>query len=48
VSAIASPYPTPAAEQLRPTGLLRWVTTVDHKDIGVLYLVTSAAFLLVG
>jgi len=22
----------------KPTGLLRWVTTVDHKDIGILYI----------
>jgi cytochrome c oxidase subunit 1/cytochrome c oxidase subunit I+III len=28
--------------------LLRWVTTVDHKDIGILYMGTSAIFLLLG
>jgi cytochrome c oxidase subunit I len=28
--------------------LLRWVTTVDHKDIGILYLVTSLGFFVVG
>jgi cytochrome c oxidase subunit 1 len=29
----------------KPSGLLRWVTTVDHKDIGILYIVfaTTAA-----
>src|SRR3979411_72937 len=41
---VASPMPAPAAAELRPTGLLRWVTTVDHKDIGVLYLLTSLGF----
>src|SRR5258708_23101570 len=35
--------PAPAAE-LKPAGLLRWVTTVDHKDIGILYLLTSLGF----
>ncbi|MCA1644377.1 MAG: cytochrome c oxidase subunit I [Chloroflexi bacterium] len=45
---VALPFPAPAAEQLRPTGLLRWVTTVDHKDIGVLYLLTSLGFLVIG
>jgi hypothetical protein len=27
-------------------GLLGWLTTVDHKRIGLLYLFTSLAFLL--
>src|SRR5438067_3902321 len=48
MASIASPYPVPAAEQFRPTGLLRWVSTVDHKDIGVLYLVTSLGFFVLG
>src|SRR4030081_3077814 len=45
---VASPAPPPAAAELRPGGLLRWVTTVDHKDIGVLYLLTSLGFFLLG
>src|SRR4030081_3765179 len=45
---VASPAPPPAAAELRPGGLLRWVTTVDHKDIGVLYLLTSLGFGLIG
>jgi cytochrome c oxidase subunit I len=28
----------------RPTGLLGWVTTADHKRIGVLYMVTAMGF----
>ncbi len=31
-----------------PTGLWSWITTVDHKRIGILYLVTSAVFFLLG
>ncbi len=41
----------PATGQLEtrnPELLLGWISTVDHKRIGLLYLVTSAAFFLVG
>ena len=48
MTTVASPYPAPAVEELRPTGALRWFTTVDHKDIGILYLVTSFGFMLLG
>ena len=44
MATIAEPLPRVAYA----TGLLRWVTTVDHKDIGVLYLVTTLAFFLLG
>src|ERR1700694_4798248 len=48
MTSVTSPFPVPAAEHLRPAGLLRWVTTVDHKDIGILYLVTSLGFFALG
>jgi cytochrome c oxidase subunit I len=48
MATVASPYPAPVVETLRPTGALRWFTTVDHKDIGILYMVTSFAFMLLG
>src|SRR5579864_7670521 len=44
MTTVAAPIPAPAVEPLRPTGLLRWCTTVDHKDIGILYLLTSFVF----
>lgn len=31
-----------------PTGLLSWLTTVDHKRIGILYLVTTCGFFGLG
>src|SRR6185295_13817014 len=31
-----------------PTGLVSWLTTVDHKRIGVLYLITAAFFFVLG
>lgn len=41
--------PTLPAAQPRPAqGLLAWVATVDHKEIGILYLVASLFFLLAG
>src|SRR5688500_5328457 len=30
------------------TGSWAWLTTVDHKEIGILYAVTARVFLLVG
>ena len=38
-------FPFPRA---RYTGILEWVTTTDHKKIGVLYLVTTFFFFLMG
>jgi cytochrome c oxidase subunit 1 len=30
------------------TGFWSWITTVDHKKIGILYFVTAMAFFVVG
>ncbi|HEX6596153.1 MAG TPA: cytochrome c oxidase subunit I [Acidimicrobiales bacterium] len=40
-----SPEPAPRPH---PTGVMAWVTTVDHKKIGILYMATAFAFFLVG
>lgn len=31
-----------------PTGIWSWITTVDHKRIGIMYLVTATIFFLLG
>src|SRR4026208_111547 len=36
------------AAPAEPTGLWSWITTVDHKRIGILYGVTAFIFFLVG
>jgi len=43
-----SPYPRTMPTVTTTGGLWRWVATVDHKDIGILYMVTSLFFFLVG
>jgi cytochrome c oxidase subunit 1/cytochrome c oxidase subunit I+III len=50
MSAIASTSPTidaPPAESAS-RGLFSWVATVDHKRIGILYLLTALVFFIVG
>ena len=38
---------TPAASAYR-SGLYAWLTTTDHKKIGIMYLVNSFVFFFVG
>ena len=40
--------PAPPATLRPATGLWSWITTVDHKRIGILYLVTTFFFFAVG
>jgi len=44
------PAPPPPQESRRghASGLVGWVTTTDHKKIGILYMVTAFAFFLLG
>jgi cytochrome c oxidase subunit 1/cytochrome c oxidase subunit I+III len=32
----------------KPEGLLRWIASVDHKQIGIMYLIAALIFLVVG
>ena len=43
-----APLSAPAAAHEEEGGLFGWVATVDHKRIGILYLVTSLFFFAVG
>ncbi|MDQ3388066.1 MAG: cytochrome c oxidase subunit I, partial [Gemmatimonadota bacterium] len=43
---MAAPHAIPA--HTAPTGIWSWITTVDHKRIGILYGITSFLFFLVG
>ena len=38
----------PASEHREATGLLAFLTTTDHKRIGIAYMLTAFAFYLVG
>ena len=44
-SAVSAPHP---AVHVEKTGLWSWITTVDHKKIGILYGATAFAFFLIG
>jgi cytochrome c oxidase subunit 1 len=44
----APPIPARPAPAPRPTGLWSWVTTVDHKRIGIMYLFTTFFFFAAG
>jgi len=50
VATVVSPYPTPAPFVAPPRSLrlMRWVTTTDHKQIGILYLLTTLVFFALG
>ena len=43
-----SPQPYPARRAAKGTSLVRFLHTTDPKDIGILYLVTSFAFFMIG
>ncbi len=45
MAAIDTPFPV---TRPRYTGILEWVTTVDHKKIGILYLWTTFFFFITG
>jgi cytochrome c oxidase subunit 1/cytochrome c oxidase subunit I+III len=56
VPSITTPTQTPLVPDLEeplprltaPAGLLAWIASVDHKQIGIMYLLTTFAFFLIG
>ena len=48
LASLATPLAPHAPVAVHDTGFLRWVTTTDHKDIGILYLITTLAFFVIG
>jgi cytochrome c oxidase subunit 1 len=45
---VAAPHHPHTAAPAEPTGVWSWITTVDHKRIGIMYGVTAFAFFLIG
>ena len=44
----AHDLPDPHHEDHGPTGILKWITTTDHKVIGLSYTVTAVVMLVIG
>ena len=43
-----SPEPDHGATHREATGILRWITSADHKVVGIAYMVTAFGFYLIG
>lgn len=39
---------TRRAGQPAPSGIMEWITTVDHKKIGIMYVITTFSFFVIG
>src|SRR3954469_22411611 len=48
MATIVAPSPQPEVEPEPYEGLWEWVTTLDHKRIGILYLLTTIVMFLIG
>jgi cytochrome c oxidase subunit I len=48
MATIAAPHAATPAAAAEQTGIWSWITTVDHKRIGTLYLWTALTFFLIG
>ncbi len=44
MATIATPHPA----TYRPQGIMAWLTTVDHKKIGIMYVLTTFTFFVIG
>jgi len=48
MASIAAPQVYAPTKEIKTTGLWSWITTIDHKRIGLLYGVSAFVFFLVG
>ena len=48
MATVSETYPQPSAEAARWARMLEWFATVDHKRIGILYIVTTGVFFIIG
>ena len=48
MASIAAPQVYAPTKEIKTTGLWSWITTIDHKRIGMLYGVSAFFFFLVG
>ena len=41
-------FPLQISRPIHPTGIWNWITTIDHKKIGILYGVSAFILFIIG